>query len=58
MRGLGDPDAFPATDLGVLLAAKQVGLPEDPAPSPSTALAGGRGDRMPPNTSGPRSTTR
>ena len=27
MRGLGDPDAFPATDLGVLLAAKQVGLP-------------------------------
>jgi AraC family transcriptional regulator, regulatory protein of adaptative response / DNA-3-methyladenine glycosylase II len=29
MRGLGDPDAFPATDLGVLLAAKQVGLPED-----------------------------
>ena len=28
MRGLGDPDAFPATDLGVLLAAKQVGLPE------------------------------
>jgi AraC family transcriptional regulator of adaptative response / DNA-3-methyladenine glycosylase II len=30
MRGLGDPDAFPATDLGVLLAAKQVGLPEDP----------------------------
>jgi AraC family transcriptional regulator of adaptative response / DNA-3-methyladenine glycosylase II len=30
MRGLGDPDAFPASDLGVLLAAKQVGLPEDP----------------------------
>ncbi len=29
MRGLGDPDAFPAMDLGVLLAAKQVGLPED-----------------------------
>jgi AraC family transcriptional regulator of adaptative response / DNA-3-methyladenine glycosylase II len=29
MRGLGDPDAFPATDLGVLVAAKQVGLPED-----------------------------
>jgi AraC family transcriptional regulator of adaptative response / DNA-3-methyladenine glycosylase II len=28
MRGLGDPDAFPATDLGVLVAAKQVGLPE------------------------------
>jgi len=29
MRGLGDPDAFPATDLGVLVAAKQVGLPEE-----------------------------
>jgi AraC family transcriptional regulator, regulatory protein of adaptative response / DNA-3-methyladenine glycosylase II len=28
MRGLGDPDAFPATDLGVRLAAKQLGLPE------------------------------
>ncbi len=29
MRGLGDPDAFPVTDLGVLLAAKTVGLPGD-----------------------------
>jgi AraC family transcriptional regulator of adaptative response / DNA-3-methyladenine glycosylase II len=29
MRGLGDPDAFPATDLGVQLAAKQMGLPTD-----------------------------
>jgi AraC family transcriptional regulator, regulatory protein of adaptative response / DNA-3-methyladenine glycosylase II len=29
MRGLGDPDAFPASDLGVLLAAKQLGLPAD-----------------------------
>ncbi|WP_197496556.1 DNA-3-methyladenine glycosylase 2 family protein [Mycobacterium sp. 1274761.0] len=28
MRGLGDPDAFPAADLGVLLAAKHVGLPD------------------------------
>jgi AraC family transcriptional regulator of adaptative response / DNA-3-methyladenine glycosylase II len=26
MRGLGDPDAFPATDLGVQVAAKQLGL--------------------------------
>ena len=32
MRGLGDPDAFPATDLGVRLAAKQLGLPADPDP--------------------------
>jgi AraC family transcriptional regulator, regulatory protein of adaptative response / DNA-3-methyladenine glycosylase II len=27
MRGLGDPDAFPASDLGLKLAAKQLGLP-------------------------------
>lgn len=30
MRGLGDPDAFPASDLGVLLAAKAIGIPGDP----------------------------
>jgi AraC family transcriptional regulator of adaptative response / DNA-3-methyladenine glycosylase II len=29
MRGLGDPDAFPASDLGLRLAAKQLGLPKD-----------------------------
>ena len=29
MRGLGDPDAFPATDGGVRAAAKQLGLPTD-----------------------------
>ncbi|BBY31095.1 DNA-3-methyladenine glycosylase 2 family protein [Mycolicibacterium sediminis] len=29
MRGLGDPDAFPASDLGVLSAAKQLDLPFD-----------------------------
>ncbi|EFG74851.1 AlkA N-terminal domain protein [Mycobacterium parascrofulaceum ATCC BAA-614] len=29
MRGLGDPDAFPATDLGARLAAKRLGLPTD-----------------------------
>jgi AraC family transcriptional regulator of adaptative response / DNA-3-methyladenine glycosylase II len=27
MRGLGDPDAFPSSDLGLKLAAKQLGLP-------------------------------
>jgi AraC family transcriptional regulator of adaptative response / DNA-3-methyladenine glycosylase II len=32
MRGLGDPDAFPVSDLGVQLAAKQLGLPADPRP--------------------------
>ncbi|AFM18491.1 adenosine deaminase [Mycolicibacterium chubuense NBB4] len=31
MRGLGDPDAFPVTDLGVSLAARQLGLPSGPA---------------------------
>ncbi|HZA12593.1 DNA-3-methyladenine glycosylase 2 family protein [Mycobacterium sp.] len=30
MRGLGDPDAFPATDGGLSAAAKQLGLPTDP----------------------------
>lgn len=30
MRGLGDPDAFPVTDLGVAAAAGQLGLPSDP----------------------------
>jgi AraC family transcriptional regulator, regulatory protein of adaptative response / DNA-3-methyladenine glycosylase II len=31
MRGLGDPDAFPATDLGVREAARELGLPGTPA---------------------------
>jgi AraC family transcriptional regulator, regulatory protein of adaptative response / DNA-3-methyladenine glycosylase II len=31
MRGLGDPDAFPAGDLGVRVAARQLGLPGTPA---------------------------
>ncbi|MCV7283548.1 DNA-3-methyladenine glycosylase 2 family protein [Mycolicibacterium flavescens] len=30
MRGLGDPDAFPVTDLGVRVAARHLGLPDDP----------------------------
>lgn len=30
MRGLGDPDAFPATDLGVWVAARKLGLPCGP----------------------------
>lgn len=30
MRGLGDPDAFPATDLGVRVAVRRLGLPEQP----------------------------
>lgn len=29
MRGLGDPDAFPVTDLGVRAAARSLGLPDD-----------------------------
>jgi AraC family transcriptional regulator, regulatory protein of adaptative response / DNA-3-methyladenine glycosylase II len=31
LRALGDPDAFPATDLGVRLAARGLGLPATPA---------------------------
>jgi AraC family transcriptional regulator of adaptative response / DNA-3-methyladenine glycosylase II len=31
MRALGDPDAFIATDLGIKLAARGLGLPESPA---------------------------
>lgn len=31
MRALGDPDAWPVTDLGVQVAAKQLGLPVDAA---------------------------
>lgn len=31
MRALGDPDAFPATDLGVVKAAHALGLPSTPA---------------------------
>ena len=30
MRALGDPDAFPASDLGVRLAAARLGLPDRP----------------------------
>ena len=30
MRGLGDPDAFPASDLGLRSSARGVGLPDDP----------------------------
>jgi len=31
MRALGDPDAFPAADLGVRAAARGLGLPGTPA---------------------------
>ncbi|MFE9684481.1 AlkA N-terminal domain-containing protein [Streptomyces sp. NPDC006285] len=31
MRALGDPDAFPVTDLGVRYAARELGLPSTPA---------------------------
>ena len=30
LRGLGDPDAFPASDLGLRRAAASIGLPSDP----------------------------
>ena len=57
MRGLGDPDAFPATDLGVRLAAKRWGCRKTPVLLRSAALAGARGGPTPPNTCGPPSTT-
>ena len=57
MRGLGDPDAFPATDLGVRLAAKQLGLPADPRPLTERSARGGPGAHMPPSICGPLSTT-
>lgn len=31
MRALGDPDAFPATDLGVIKSARTLGMPSTPA---------------------------
>ncbi|HEY3603232.1 MAG TPA: AlkA N-terminal domain-containing protein, partial [Sporichthyaceae bacterium] len=31
MRALGDPDAFPATDLGIRQAGRALGLPDQPA---------------------------
>ncbi|EQD84017.1 AlkA N-terminal domain-containing protein [Saccharopolyspora spinosporotrichia] len=39
MRALGDPDAFIATDLGVRLAARQLGLPRTPAALTARAAA-------------------
>ena len=39
MRALGDPDAFPASDLGVRAAASQAGLPATPAALTSRAAA-------------------
>ncbi|OOK78263.1 ada regulatory alkA domain protein [Mycobacterium kansasii] len=58
MRGLGDPDAFPAGDLGVRLAARQLGLPNNDAHFPSEAPGGDPGGHMPHNICGPRSSTR
>jgi len=39
MRGLGDPDAFPFTDLGVRRAASTLGLPASPAALTGKAAA-------------------
>jgi AraC family transcriptional regulator of adaptative response / DNA-3-methyladenine glycosylase II len=39
MRGLGDPDAFPAGDLGVREAARELGLPATPAALTSRSAA-------------------
>jgi AraC family transcriptional regulator of adaptative response / DNA-3-methyladenine glycosylase II len=37
MRALGDPDAFPATDLGVRRALERLGQPADPAAATAAA---------------------
>jgi AraC family transcriptional regulator of adaptative response / DNA-3-methyladenine glycosylase II len=39
MRALGDPDAFPASDLGVKVAARELGLPATPAALTAGAAA-------------------
>jgi AraC family transcriptional regulator, regulatory protein of adaptative response / DNA-3-methyladenine glycosylase II len=39
MRALGDPDAFPAADLGVRAAAREAGLPATPAALTGRAAA-------------------
>ena len=39
MRGLGDPDAFPAGDLGVRTAAREAGMPDTPAALTARAAA-------------------
>jgi AraC family transcriptional regulator of adaptative response / DNA-3-methyladenine glycosylase II len=39
MRGLGDPDAFAATDLGIRAAARELGLPGTPAALTGRAAA-------------------
>jgi len=39
MRGLGDPDAFPASDLGVRAAARAAGMPTTPADMTRRAAA-------------------
>jgi AraC family transcriptional regulator of adaptative response / DNA-3-methyladenine glycosylase II len=39
MRALGDPDAFPVTDLGIRRAARDLGLPAAPAALTARAAA-------------------
>ena len=39
MRGLGDPDAFVPSDLGVRIAARELGLPAGPAALTSRAAS-------------------
>jgi AraC family transcriptional regulator of adaptative response / DNA-3-methyladenine glycosylase II len=39
MRALGDPDAFPVTDLGVRRSLQRLGLPARPSEVPARARA-------------------
>lgn len=56
MRGLGDPDAFPVSDLGVQLAANSSNSPQTPLRSSSTVRDGGRGGPTRHSACGPHST--
>ncbi len=58
MRALGDPDAFPATDLGVRAAARELGLPGHPGRADQPRRPpGGPGGPTRCSTCGPPATT-
>ena len=56
LRALGDPDAFPATDLGVRAGARALGLDDAARRSSGTPNGGARGGPTRSSTSGPRPT--
>ena len=54
MRALGDPDAFPVSDLGVRRGAEALGLPSARGRCARTRRSGSRGGRTRSSTCGPR----